>query len=92
MYNIPNHGQLVYCGLEGFVSVLKPIIETNDLGHPFCAHLRDGHWALDYIRDRIQRFVFSFAMCRGSKQSAIINVITVTVFVVLICIRCTSKT
>ncbi|KAK3819132.1 MAG: glycoside hydrolase family 13 protein [Linnemannia elongata] len=60
VYNIPNHGQLVYCGLEGFVSVLKPIIETNDLGHPFCAHLRDGHWALDYIRDRIQRHLHLF--------------------------------
>ncbi|KAI8596660.1 glycogen debranching enzyme [Dissophora ornata] len=55
VYNIPNHGPLVYCGLEGYISVLKQIIESNDLGHPFCAHLREGHWALDYICDRIKR-------------------------------------
>lgn len=58
VYNIPNHGALVYCGLEGYISVLRPIIENNDLGHPFCAHLREGHWALDYVCDRIQRFVY----------------------------------
>ncbi|KAG0242510.1 family 13 glycoside hydrolase [Mortierella sp. GBAus27b] len=55
VYNIPGHGSLVYCGLEGYISVLKPIIVNNDLGHPFCAHLREGHWALDYIGDRIKR-------------------------------------
>ncbi|KAF9920504.1 hypothetical protein FBU30_009645 [Linnemannia zychae] len=55
VYNIPNYGALVYCGLEGYMSVLKPIVESNDLGHPFCAHLREGHWALDYLCDRIQR-------------------------------------
>ncbi|KAF9919336.1 hypothetical protein BX616_007060 [Lobosporangium transversale] len=60
VYNIPNYGALVYCGLEGYISVLKPIIETNDLGHPFCAHLREGHWALDYISDRIKRHLPHF--------------------------------
>ncbi|KAF9925664.1 hypothetical protein BGZ65_007634, partial [Modicella reniformis] len=60
VYNIPNYGSLVYCGLEGYISVLKPIIETNDLGHPFCAHLREGHWALDYIADRIKRHLHQF--------------------------------
>ncbi|KAK3815512.1 MAG: glycogen debranching enzyme [Benniella sp.] len=60
VYNIPNYGALVYCGLEGYISVLKPIVENNDLGHPFCAHLRDGHWALDYIGDRIKRHLHIF--------------------------------
>ncbi|KAF9940651.1 hypothetical protein BGZ67_007146 [Mortierella alpina] len=60
VYNIPNHGALVYCGLEGYISVLRPIIENNDLGHPFCAHLREGHWALDYVCDRIQRHLHLF--------------------------------
>ncbi|KAF9414629.1 hypothetical protein BGZ94_000332 [Podila epigama] len=59
-YNIPNHGPLVYCGLEGYMSVLKPIIENNDLGHPFCAHLREGYWALDYVSDRIGRHLKLF--------------------------------
>ncbi|KAG0299304.1 hypothetical protein BGZ98_010155, partial [Dissophora globulifera] len=60
VYNIPNYGPLIYCGLEGYISVLKPIIESNDLGHPFCAHLREGHWALDYIGDRIKRHLTLF--------------------------------
>lgn len=60
MYNIPNYGPLVYCGLEGYISVLKPIIENNDLGHPFCSHLREGYWALDYVSDRIGRHLKLF--------------------------------
>ncbi|KAF9354066.1 hypothetical protein BGX26_008122 [Mortierella sp. AD094] len=60
VYNIPNYGPLVYCGLEGYVPVLRTIIETNDLGHPFCAHLREGHWALDYIGDRVKRHLHLF--------------------------------
>ncbi|KAG0344926.1 hypothetical protein BG004_004083 [Podila humilis] len=59
-YNIPNYGQLVYCGLEGYISVLRPMIESNDLGHPFSAHLREGHWALDYVCDRIERHLKLF--------------------------------
>ncbi|KAF9301462.1 hypothetical protein BGZ74_006694 [Mortierella antarctica] len=59
-YNIPNYGSLVYCGLEGYISVLKPIIENNDLGHPFCSHLREGYWALDYVSDRIERHLELF--------------------------------
>ncbi|KAG2178648.1 hypothetical protein INT44_001801 [Umbelopsis vinacea] len=57
VYNIPGHGTLPYAGLEGFVSVLKPIIRENNLGHPFCAHLRDGTWAMDYIVDRLNRYL-----------------------------------
>ncbi|KAG0250878.1 hypothetical protein BG011_008005 [Mortierella polycephala] len=60
VYNVPNYGALVYCGLEGYISVLRTIIENNDLGHPFCAHLREGHWALDYISDRIKRHLHLF--------------------------------
>ncbi|KAI9136440.1 glucanotransferase domain of glycogen debranching enzyme-domain-containing protein [Paraphysoderma sedebokerense] len=55
-YNIPGYGDLVYCGLEGFVTVLKPIIRNNDLGHPFCGNLREGFWMLDYIVNRLDRY------------------------------------
>ncbi|RUP51575.1 glycogen debranching enzyme [Jimgerdemannia flammicorona] len=55
VYNIPGYGVLPYCGLEGFMSVLKPIMQNNDLGHAFCAHLREGYWALDYVVHRLYR-------------------------------------
>ncbi|KAK8216749.1 bifunctional 4-alpha-glucanotransferase/amylo-alpha-1,6-glucosidase [Zalaria obscura] len=53
-YTIPNYGPLVYCGLQGWWSVLKDIIANNDLGHPLCNHLREGQWALDYTIGRLQ--------------------------------------
>jgi glycogen debranching enzyme len=55
VYNIPGFGPLVYAGLQGWWSVLRNIIRTNDLGHPLCNHLREGQWALDYIIGRLKR-------------------------------------
>ncbi len=55
VYTVPNHGPLVYAGLQGWWSVLKNIIKHNDLGHPLCNHLRDGEWALDYTVGRLER-------------------------------------
>ena len=52
-YNIPDYGQLVYCGLEGFMHPLRHIMRTNDLGHPLCSHLRNGAWAMDYVYERL---------------------------------------
>jgi glycogen debranching enzyme len=54
-YEIPGHGKLVYAGLQGWWSVLKKIIQENDLAHPLCQHLRSGQWALDYIVGRLER-------------------------------------
>lgn len=55
VYAIPNHGPLVYAGLQGWWSVLEDIIRYNQLGHPLCDHLREGQWALDYIAGRMER-------------------------------------
>ena len=57
VYIIPNHGSLVYAGFQGWWSVLKDVVQDNNLGHPICNHLRDGPWALDYIVERLQRIV-----------------------------------
>lgn len=56
-YNIPDYGQLVYCGLEGFMHPLRHIMRTNDLGHPLCSHLRNGAWAMDYVYERLVKSV-----------------------------------
>ncbi|KAI9872989.1 MAG: hypothetical protein M1830_000959 [Pleopsidium flavum] len=55
VYMVPNHGPLVYAGLQGWWSILRQIVRKNDLGHPLCNHLRDGQWALDYIVGRLER-------------------------------------
>ncbi|XP_050313135.1 glycogen debranching enzyme isoform X2 [Anthonomus grandis grandis] len=54
VYNIPNFGPVVYCGLQGFNSILANIRSNNDLGHPFCGNLRDGNWMIDYIWKRLK--------------------------------------
>lgn len=55
VYDIPNHGPLVYAGLQGWWSILEGIIRYNELGHPLCDHLRQGQWALDYIVNRLMK-------------------------------------
>ena len=57
-YEIPGLGKTVYCGLEGWMHPLRHIMRYNDLGHPLCAHLRDGTWAFDYVHSRLSRQVF----------------------------------
>ena len=64
VYTIPNHGNLVYAGLQGWWSILKNVIRDNDLGHPICNHLRDGRWALDWIIGRLRRIAQ-----RGQRRS-----------------------
>ncbi|KAG0687543.1 hypothetical protein C6P40_002206 [Pichia californica] len=53
VYTIPNYGSLVYAGIQGWISVLRTIIERNDLAHPLAEHLRQGKWALDYVSNRL---------------------------------------
>lgn len=57
VYSIPGHGNLVYAGLEGWISVLKNIIWENNLGHPLCDHLRQGLWAADHMTDRLNKYL-----------------------------------
>jgi glycogen debranching enzyme len=53
-YNIPGFGPVVYCGLQGFLSLLSNIRPNNDLGHPLCNNLRQGNWMIDYISHRLK--------------------------------------
>ncbi len=64
-YDVPGYGQLVYCGLEGWMAPLRPIMRNNDLGHALCSHLRAGCWALDYIVTRLEHQLDVFPRLKG---------------------------
>lgn len=55
-YDVPGHGVLPYCGLEGVVTILNRIRPRNDLGDGLCENLRNGDWMADYIVRRLQQF------------------------------------
>lgn len=55
-YDIPNFGPMVYCGVQGLVSLLSEIRPSNDLGHPMCCNLRDGNWMIGKTLERIFYF------------------------------------
>ncbi|CAN8004123.1 unnamed protein product, partial [Ixodes hexagonus] len=52
-YSFHRFGTLVYCGLQGLMSVLSEVRSKNDLGHPMCDNLRAGDWLMDYIVARL---------------------------------------
>ncbi|KAG2011571.1 glycogen debranching enzyme [Coprinopsis cinerea AmutBmut pab1-1] len=59
-YDVPGLGKMVYCGLEGWMHPLRHVMKWNDLGHPLCAHLREGTWAFDYLWQRLDAQVGTF--------------------------------
>ncbi|KAJ1919203.1 bifunctional 4-alpha-glucanotransferase/amylo-alpha-1,6-glucosidase [Mycoemilia scoparia] len=56
IYEIPSFASLPYAGLQGWMSYLSKIVSSNDLGHPICDNLRQGHWALDYTVNRLDSY------------------------------------
>uniref|UniRef100_A0A8D8ADW6 Glycogen debranching enzyme n=2 Tax=Culex pipiens TaxID=7175 RepID=A0A8D8ADW6_CULPI len=55
-YNLPGYGDLVYCGLQGIVSILSDIGPSNDLGHPLANNLRTGDWLIDHCSLRLKNY------------------------------------
>lgn len=53
VYVVPGHGALVYAGLQGWWSVLEPMVLYNDLGSKIAQHLREGLWPMEYIIGRL---------------------------------------
>ena len=53
-YEVPGAGQLVYCGLQGIMSMMNWVRDNNDLGHPLCDNLRAGDWMAGYMTNRLK--------------------------------------
>lgn len=64
-YNVPDMGDLTYCGLQGWMAALNYVMSHNDLGHPLCNHLRKGTWAMDYVSNRLERQLELFPRLDG---------------------------
>lgn len=45
---------MVYCGLQGIMSMLASVRDNNDLGHPICDNLRAGDWLMGYTVNRLR--------------------------------------
>jgi glycogen debranching enzyme len=56
VYDIPGHGPLVYCGLQGIMNVLEKQRLYNNLGHGLFENLRSGDWLMDYITSRLKKY------------------------------------
>ncbi|KAK9504313.1 hypothetical protein O3M35_010677 [Rhynocoris fuscipes] len=54
-YDIPHFGKLVYCGLQGVMSVLEKVYKNDDLGHPICNNIRNGPWLGEYTANRLKK-------------------------------------
>lgn len=63
-YSFPRIGPLVYCGLQGLMSVLSEVRSKNDLGHPMCDNLRAGDWLMDYIVARLAQETSTIKLSR----------------------------
>ena len=69
-YDIPDHGKLIYAGLQGWWSLVEDVIWDNKLAHPLCQNLRDGQWAMDYIVSRLIRASKKLEYSRLSKPAS----------------------
>ncbi|KAI3632832.1 hypothetical protein MIR68_008907 [Amoeboaphelidium protococcarum] len=56
VYTVPGHGALPFAGIHGFGWMMRRIAKQNNLCHPFCDHLRQGTWAMDYIVNRLKSY------------------------------------
>ncbi|ORZ07829.1 glycogen debranching enzyme [Absidia repens] len=68
VYSFPGYGKLIYAGLQGFMTVLEPIIVNSDLGHPVCDNLRQGKWALEYTVNRLDKYLPHYPHLEGLRH------------------------
>jgi glycogen debranching enzyme len=56
VYTIHDYGKLVYCDLQGQMSVLEKIRLHNQLKYPLVYNLKQGNWLMDYILNRLKAY------------------------------------
>lgn len=55
-YDVPGYGKPVYCGLQGWISLLDDILFNYpvDMGHALFTNLRSGNWLMDWMVSRLK--------------------------------------
>ncbi|OII76834.1 glycogen debranching protein [Cryptosporidium andersoni] len=58
VYNVPNYGDMPYCGIYSCISIFDNIRMNDDGGksHPFIIHLKQGSWYIDYTINRLREY------------------------------------
>lgn len=54
-YVVPGLGRLQWAGVAGITGHIHAALQSNDLGHPLCAHLREGLWLPEFFQRRMAR-------------------------------------
>jgi glycogen debranching enzyme len=53
-YGLKNYGAMTYAGITSFMTILRDLKVTGDLGHELFDNMRQGDWYLDYTLDRLK--------------------------------------
>ena len=53
-YLVCRYGPLAWAGFAGVELVLRDIRKFNNMGHPLLANIRDGHWLMEFLVERLR--------------------------------------
>ncbi|KAL3127434.1 glycogen debranching enzyme Gdb1p [Cryptosporidium hominis] len=58
VYNVPNLGDFVYCGIYSCIHAFDTArkMEDNGTNHPFVLHLKQGPWYINYAIQRLKEY------------------------------------
>ncbi|KAG9394468.1 Glycogen debranching enzyme [Carpediemonas membranifera] len=56
-YDVPDHGPLLFCGIESICKILDQCRERADMGHPLLSNIRNGPWLAEHVVNRLDAYV-----------------------------------
>jgi glycogen debranching enzyme len=63
VYSIHDYGKLIFCGIQGIISILEKIRLQNELKHPLVINLKQGNWLMDYTANRLKAHTNTKQVC-----------------------------